>query len=162
MTNRHVVRSTVWRLVPLAVAVAVVDGLVQHGVADQMRQAILSLGTWLTVCIIAGYVARSRGARGTQAVWVAWWTNVACGLASRWVLSWFGLGTTTAASNAASLADLSNKLAAVANAGAGWVLVVLVVVGLGVLTTWVVAAPFAMLGYWIHGGRQSTSANPAL
>jgi hypothetical protein len=157
MISPHVVRSTVWRLVPLAVAVAMLCGFIQRGEPDLIRQSILGIGIWLTVCIIAGYVARSRGASGSQAVWVAWWTNVASGIANV-VLSWFGLGVTTARSTAASpqwvnLADLSN-------AGAGLLLLALLVVGLFVLIGWVITAPFAMLGYWVRGGRQTIATNP--
>jgi hypothetical protein len=162
MSSPHVVRSTVWRLVPLAIGVAVFDGLVQRGVSDLARQSVLSFGTWVTVCIIAGYVACARGATGKQAVWIAWWTNVAAGIANI-VLSWFGLGATLAASHPAASPQWVN-LADLNNSGAGLLLlvVVLVVVGLSVLITWVVAAPFAMLGYWVHGGRQTTPANLAL
>jgi hypothetical protein len=156
------VRSTAWRLVPLAVAIAVLDGILLHGVADLTRQSVLSFGTWVTVCVIAGYVARSRGATGNQAIWVAWWTNVASGIANM-VLSWFGLGFTMTTSRAAAgpqwvnLADLSNS-----GAGLLVVVVVLVAVGVGILITWGITAPFAMLGYWVHGGRETIPANSAL
>jgi hypothetical protein len=161
-THPHVVRSTVWRLVPLAVGVALLGGFFQRNVADLAHQSALGFGTWATVSIIAGYVARSRGASGSQAVGVAWWTNFASGIANG-VLSWFGLGATTAASHAAASPQWVN-LADLSTSGA-WLLllvVLLVVVGVVLLMSWVITAPFAMLGFWVHGSRETNAANPAL
>jgi hypothetical protein len=161
MNSPHVVRSTIWRLVPLAVGVAVLNGLVQRSVPDLTHQSILGFGAWVTICIIAGYVARSQGATGSQAIWVAWWTNLVSGMGDV-MLSWFGLGAANAP-HAATNPQLVN-LADLANPGAGLlaVLAVLVGVGLGVLITWIVAAPFAMLGYWVRGGQESVTAYPAV